>query len=103
MLAAASGAAEHAPPQAMDQPSHLTEETAFCTTSCFGEFCRWMGTYIVLCTISAVIAAMFLPALGLIFLSLLPAVTLLSFLETRFRKSVIRMQMVITFFEAVLW
>lgn len=87
----------------MDQPAHLTQDTAFCTTSCFGTFCRWMGTYAVLITVSAIIASMFLPALGLVFLSLLPAVTLLSFLETRFRKSVVRMQMVITFFEAVLW
>lgn len=95
--------ADLAPPQAMDQPAHLTQDTAFCTTSCFGTFCRWMGTYAVLITVSAIIASMFLPALGLTLLSLLPAVTLLSFLETRFRKSVIRMQMVITFFEAVLW
>ena len=88
----------------MDQPAHLAQEdTAFCTTSCFGVFCRWMGTYAVLITVSAIIAAMFLPELGLILLSLLPAVTLLSFLETRFRRSVLRMQMVLSFFEAVAW
>lgn len=99
----AEGEHTHVPPQAMDQPAHLARETAFCTTSCFGVFCRWMGTYVILITVSAVITAMFVPVLGLLLLSLLPATTLLSFLETRFRKSVIRMQMVITFFEAVLW
>jgi RsiW-degrading membrane proteinase PrsW (M82 family) len=94
---------EHAPPRAVDQPARLAQETAFCTTSCFGVFCRWMGTYVVLLTVSAVIAAMFLPELGLVLLSLLPAATLLSFLESRFRKSVIRMQMLITFLEGVAW
>ncbi len=99
-----SGAEEKdEPPHAMDQPASLTQETAFCNTSCFGVFSRWMGTYVVLITISAVIAAMYVPVLGLLLLSLLPAVTILSFLETRFRKSVFRMQMLITFFEAVAW
>ena len=53
--------------------------------------------------IAGIITAMFQPVLGLLLLSILPAATLLTFLETSFRKSVIRMQMVISFFEAVAW
>ena len=41
----------HPLPQAMDQPAHLTgEDTAFCTTGCFGTFCKWAGTYLIMIT-----------------------------------------------------
>lgn len=96
-----TGGQQHPPPTATDQPAALIENAEFCTTSCFGTFCRWMGSYLIMITIAAIITAMFLPQLGLFMLSILPAITLLSFLETRFRKSVIKMQMLITFFEAV--
>ncbi|GAB5029568.1 protease required for anti-sigma degradation [Nannochloropsis oceanica] len=88
---------------AIDQPNANAENLDCCTSSCASLFFKWFLLYIILITIAAVIAARLLPELGLFLLSVLPAMTLLSFLETQFRKSVIRMQMLISFFEAVLW
>ncbi len=93
-------------PAAIDEPNGVAmnaENTDYCTTSCASTFCKWMTLYVILITIAAVITAEFLPELGLTLLALLPATTLLSYLERRFRRSVIRMQMLITFFEAVAW
>jgi hypothetical protein len=78
------------------------ENTAFCSTSCMATCCGWFVVYIALIVGAAVVTA-FLKVPGLLLLAVLPAVTLLVFLERRFRKSTIRMQMVITFFETALW
>lgn len=77
---------------AIDQPNANVESTEYCTSSCCSTFCKWFMSYILLITGAAFITAKALPELGLFLLSVLPAITLLSFLETRFRKSVIRMQ-----------
>lgn len=77
---------------AIDQPNANAENLDCCTSSCASLFFKWFLLYIILITIAAVIAARLLPELGLFLLSVLPAMTLLSFLETQFRKSVIRMQ-----------
>ena len=77
---------------AIDQPNAIAENLDCCTGSCASIFCKWFLLYIMLITVAAVIAARLLPELGLFLLSVLPAMTLLSFLEMQFRKSVIRMQ-----------
>jgi len=77
---------------AIDQPNANAESLEYCTTSCASIFCKWFVMYIILITAAALITARFLPELGLFLLSVLPAITLLSFLEMQFRKSVIRMQ-----------
>jgi len=77
---------------AIDQPNANVESLEYCTSSCASIFCKWFVMYIILITAAALITARFLPELGLFLLSVLPAITLLSFLEMQFRKSVIRMQ-----------
>jgi len=77
---------------AIDQPNANAESLEYCTSSCFSIFCKWFVMYIILITLAAVLTARLLPELGLFLLAILPAITLLSFLETQFRKSVIRMQ-----------
>lgn len=77
---------------AIDQPNANVESLEYCTSSCASIFCKWFVMYIILITLAAVLTARLLPELGLFLLAILPAVTLLSFLETQFRKSVIRMQ-----------
>lgn len=69
------------------------ENMDFCSTSCFCSCFSWFALYVVL-IVAASVLTMFVPVLGLLLLALLPAVTILTFLETRFHKSVIRMQMV---------
>lgn len=80
--------------------SVVIENTDYCSRACCGTFMRWLFLYIALIAVG-VLLAVFVKPLGLLLLAILPACTLLTYLETRFRKSTIRMQMVLTFFEAV--
>jgi len=87
------------PPQRPVQPE---TDFRFCSLACCSSFSRWFGLYIALIAVSILIYFVVEPV-GLLCLSVSPALTLLSFLEMRFRRSVIRMLMVITFFITVLW
>lgn len=69
------------------------ENTDFCSTPCMRTFCGWLVLYIVLVVAGSVVT-LYVPVLGLLILALVPAITILCFLESTFRKSVIRMQMV---------
>lgn len=74
---------------------------AFFSGPCCGRFFAWLFLYLIFVLSSAFIANYAHRYIGLALLSVLPGITILLFLETTFHKSVIRMQMVITFFEAV--
>lgn len=76
----------------------------FCSCFCCADFMAALGLYVFFVTLATVIAVHVNPKeVGLVVLSLLPALFVLSLLQRRFSKSVLRLQMAFTFMEAVLW
>lgn len=75
---------------------------SMCNTSCCRTFLGWLFFYITLIAFSIVLAYAH-RILSLLLLGLVPATCILSFLQLRFHKSVLRMQMVLTFLETLLY
>lgn len=84
-------------------PPPVVVPVKYCNKECFGLCCGLGISYIIIIGLLALFAIFLSKLLGLVALAITPAIFLLVFLERQYRKSVIRMQMVITFCEAALW
>ena len=84
--------------------SHDQAADQLCELPCFIHFITAYFTFLTLVGVS-VLATIFIrpPGLGILVLGLLPSTCLLLYLQHAYHKSVLRSQMVYTFFEAINW